>query len=122
MISHDNVTTRELTTKLLGGTGNSMALTADVGSAQGGCPLTDSFNVISVCGNVGDSVTLPAVFAAGTVIFIKNNGANSADVFPASGDDCGAGANTAVALASTKGIAYIATVANSTWTNLVVGA
>ena len=122
-MAHDDiVTAKEITTNFLKGPSISLGLTADVGSAQGGQPLVSSFNVISVCGNAGDSVTLPASFAAGTVIFIKNNGANSADVFPAAGDDCGAGANTAVALAAAKGIAYIATVDNATWANLVVGA
>jgi hypothetical protein len=114
---------KELTTNVLrGGTTASLALTADIGSAQGGCPLTSSFNVVSVCANAGDAVTLPAVFQAGTVIFIKNNGAASCDVFPASGDDAGAGANTAVAVANAKGIVFIATVANSTWATLMAGA
>jgi hypothetical protein len=113
---------KELTTGILRGNTLSLALTADVGSAQGGCPLTSSFNVIAVCANAGDSVTLPAVFRAGTVVFIKNNGAASCDVFPASGDNLGAGANTAAALANTKGIAYIATAANATWTPLITGA
>jgi hypothetical protein len=123
MADFDTLVTLEIYSHLfVGQSATSLSITADVGSAQGGSPLTRSFNVISVCANAGDSVTLPAVFKAGTLIFIKNNGANSSDVFPASGDNCGAGANTAVALANGKGVAYIATVENSTWTPLVVGA
>ena len=123
-MAHDDIlTAKEIITNFLKGPSISLGLTADVGSAQGGQPLVSSFNVIDVSANAGDSVTLPAAFAAGTVIFIKNGAAaNSIDVFPASGDDLGAGANTAAALAATKGIAYIATVANATWEPLITGA
>jgi len=120
---HDDVATfKALTTNFLIAPSIAMNLTADVGSAQGGQPLVSSFNYISVCANAGDSVTLPASFAVGTIIFIMNNGAASCDVFPASGDDCGAGANTAVALANGKGIAYIGVTANATWAKFITGA
>ena len=95
-----------------------VGLTADTGSAQGGLPLISSTNVLSVCANAGDSCTLPATFLVGTVVKIKNDGAQSCDVFPASGDNLGAGADTAAALASGASITYIATVANSTWTSI----
>ena len=95
-----------------------VGLTADAGSAQGGTPLTSSYNVISTCATAGDSVTLPATFPVGTIVKIKNDGAQSADVFPASGDDLGAGANTATALAAGSSITYIATVADGTWTSI----
>lgn len=94
------------------------ALTADVGSVQGGTPLISSNNIISVCANAGDAVTLPGTFAFGTVVKIKNNGALSCDVFPASGDDLGAGANTAAALAAGASITYIGTTANAIWTSI----
>ena len=122
MTQFDTLETRELSAVKIVGSA-SLGLTADAGSAQGGCPLTSSFNVIDTSGNAGDSVTLPASFSAGTVIFIKNGAAaNSVDVFPAAGDDLGAGANTAAALAAGKGIAYIATVTDTTWEALIVGA
>jgi len=96
-----------------------VGLTADVGSVQGGLPLLSSYNVISTCGTAGDSCTLPAVFYVGTKITIKNDAAvNAVDVFPASGDDLGAGANTAASLAAGASITYIGTVANSTWTSI----
>ena len=54
----------------------------------------------STCANGGDAVTLPAA-AAGKLVIIANNGANSADVFPASGDKIdGGSANAALALAA----------------------
>ena len=88
-------------------------ITADVGSIQGGSPITKDVNIISVCGNVGDAITLPAA-VAGLEITIANNGANAADVFPAAGDDCGAGVNAAVSLAAAANITYIA-VDGTTW-------
>jgi len=121
-MTHDDVATfKELTTNFIKAPAISLGLTADTGSAQGGQPLVSSFNEIAVCANAGDAVTLPASFEKGTIVFIKNTGGASCDVFPASGDDCGAGANTAVALAAGDGIAYIATAANATWTNFIIG-
>ena len=82
-------------------------ITADTGSSQGDGPLTSSYNEISVCANAGDAVTVPSA-AAGYKVTIMNNGAQAADVFPASGDDLGAGADTAVSLASGSNITYFA--------------
>ena len=82
-------------------------ITADVGSAQGDGVLTSSYNEISVCVNIGDAVTLPLAIA-GYKVTIINNGAQSCDVFPANGNDCGGGVNTAVALAAGSNITYFA--------------
>ena len=82
-------------------------ITADAGSAQGGSPLVSDINQVSVCGTTGDSVTLPAAIA-GLEVTIINSGANACDVFPASGDNLGAGADTAASLASTANITYVA--------------
>ena len=74
-------------------------ITADVGSIQGGSPLTRGVNEVSVCANSGDAVTLPAA-AVGQTVYIVNHGAASCDVFPASGDNINeVGADTAKALA-----------------------
>src|SRR3990167_8167737 len=74
-------------------------ITADVGSVQGGSPLTRGVNEVSVCANSGDAVTLPAA-AVGQTVYIVNHGAASCDVFPASGDNINeVGADTAKALA-----------------------
>ena len=100
---------------------STFGITANTGSAQGNTPLTTSFNVISTCANAGDAVTLPTTFQAGSVVYVKNDGAESADVFPASGDDAGAGANTAVAVASGDFACFISTASNSTWTKLCGG-
>jgi len=75
-------------------------ITADVGSVQGGSALTRGLNEIAVCVNAGDAVTLPLA-AAGQVVIITNHGAQSCDVFPASGDAINeAAANAAKALAA----------------------
>ena len=57
------------------------------------------------------------MFAVNSIIHIKNDGANAADVFPATGDDLGAGVNTAVSVASGASVDFIATVADATWTS-----
>lgn len=82
-------------------------ITADTGSAQGDGPLTANINEISVCANAGDAVTLPTA-VAGMEIVVINNGANASDVFPATGADLGAGANTAASLAAGAAIRYTA--------------
>lgn len=97
-----------------------VGITADTASAQGGDIITSSYNVVSTAASAGDSLTLPAVFGVGTLIYIKNDAAaNSIDIFPASGDDAGGGANTAVAIANGEFAVFIATVANATWTKLL---
>ena len=100
-----------------------VAITAFATGGQGSAvALKQSYNVISVCATTGDSVKLPAVFLVNTIVHIKNDGAESCDVFPASGDDLGQGADTAEALASGVSASYIATAANATWTLLLASA
>jgi hypothetical protein len=78
----------------------SVGVTADTGSSQGDGAITSTFVEISTVGTTGDAVTLPTA-AAGKLVIIANNGANSCDVFPASGDKIdGQSANVALALAA----------------------
>ena len=84
--------------------------------------LDSGYNVITTVATTGDSVKLPPVFAVNSVIYITNDGANNADVFPATGDDLGAGVDTAVSLVAGSTISFIATVADSTWTQLTLSA
>lgn len=95
------------------GRGVATGLTADAGSVQGGNALTLEVNEISTCASPGDATTLPAA-VAGLKVTILNNGANASDIFPASGDDCGAGVNAAVSLAAAANITYIA-LDGTTW-------
>ncbi len=98
-----------------------VAITAFAGGGQGSATqLDESYNVITTVATTGDSVKLPPAYAINSLIYIKNDGANDADVFPASGDDLGAGVDTAVSIAAGSSLSFIATVANSTWTQLFV--
>jgi len=81
--------------------------TANTGSVQGNNPITTEFYEIATCANAGDACTLPAA-KAGQLVIIVNNGANSADVFPASGDKIdGGSANAAFALAAGANALFI---------------
>lgn len=99
----------------------SVAVTAFAGGGQGSAvQLDESYSVIGTVATAGDSVKLPPVFAINSTMYIKNDGANAADVFPASGDDLGAGVDTAVSLLPGKSLSFIATTADSIWTQLLV--
>jgi len=98
-----------------------VGLTADVSSVQGGGPITSSYNVYSTVANIGDAATLPTTYRVGHVVYIKNDGANSMDVFPASGDNLGQGVNTQEALPAGDFAVYLATSENIVWTKLQGG-
>lgn len=99
-----------------------IGITANTGSSQGDGILASAHNVISISGSAGDAVTLPATFPIGEIITIKNDAAaNAIDIFPASGDDLGAGTNTALSLAAGRAAIFLATSVNSTWTNILEG-
>ena len=98
-----------------------LTITAFATGGQGSAVQLDSgSNVLGTVATTGDSVKLPPVFDINSVVFIKNDGANSADVFPATGDNLGAGVDTAVSLASGASISFIATIASSTWTQWII--
>lgn len=69
--------------------------------------LTASFNIIATVATAGDSVKTPPAIA-GLDITIINDGANACDVFPSTGDDLGAGVDTAVSLAAGSSVRYYA--------------
>jgi hypothetical protein len=75
------------------------AVTASTTQTQGQSPLTKDVNNVSVCANANDTVTLPAA-SAGMQIVIINNGAQTLKIYPASGDNLGAGVNTSTTLAA----------------------
>lgn len=84
-------------------TGGSTAAASITAYATGGqanaTALTGKVNQISTCATSGDSVKLPAA-VAGLFIVVINSGAADCAVFPASGDDLGAGIDTSSPLAS----------------------
>lgn len=95
------------------------AITARAGGGQASATaLTARFNRITTVTTADDSVKLPAA-KAGASCFVFNKGANSANVFPATGDKVNAlSANAAYALAATKGAMFVCMV-DGTWDTLL---
>ena len=99
-----------------------VGLTAHTDSVQGAGVILSSYNIYSTVGTAGDAATLPAVAIVGTKVYVKNDAAvNSMDIFPASGDDAGAGTDAAVAVAAGDFAIFLCTVANATWTKIMGG-
>lgn len=77
-------------------------ITASVTQTQGKQILTHDINEISVCATTSDVVTLPDAIP-GLSVTVINNGLQTLQVFPFSGDYIDAGAvNASTTLATTK--------------------
>jgi hypothetical protein len=75
-------------------------ITASTTQTQGQQPLTKDINEISTVANANDVVTLPSA-VTGSEIYVRNNGANTLQIFPASSDAIDNQAiNTSVTLAA----------------------
>lgn len=83
------------------------SITASTTQTQGQGALTAEVNVVSTVANANDTVTLP-VALAGRKIWIINNGANTLQIFPASGDNLGAGVDTATTLLAGSNMTFLA--------------
>jgi len=83
------------------------SITASTTQSQGQQALTADVNEVSVCANGNDVVTLPTA-RAGMRVIIINNGAQTLQIFPASGDDLGAGVNNSTTLAAASNVAFTA--------------
>ena len=68
-------------------------ITASTTQSQGSTPLTSEINEVATVANDGDVVTFPTAVAGRKVVII-NNGSNTLQMFPASGDDLGVGVNS----------------------------
>lgn len=96
------------TGELLRSSDATIGITASTTQTQaGGTALTKTYNQISVCANSNDAVTLPAA-VLGRHCYVMNSGAQTCKVFPAVGDDCGGGVDTAVTQATTVNKHYYA--------------
>ena len=84
-----------------------VGITATNPGGQGDSPLTADINEVSTVGAGDDAVTLPGAIAGRAVTIINTSG-NQLEVWPASGDDAGAGANTAVTIAAGANATYVA--------------
>ena len=85
--------------------GTTAGITASTNQTQGQGALTTDFNEVSTVGSTNDTVTLP-IAVAGREVFVINNGGNTLKIFPAYGDNLGAGANTAATLAAGSNVVY----------------
>lgn len=94
-------------------------ITAFAGGGQANAvPLTATYNRVTTVASAADSVKLPAALAGSRVV-VFNKGANSMNVFPATGDAINAlAANAAIALATTKGMEFVCMVAG-TWDTIL---
>jgi hypothetical protein len=80
-------------------------LTAEPSGVQGDVPLTMGINEVSTVASANDAVTLPPAVVGQRCVVI-NSTANILDIYPASGDDCGATANQPVSIASLSTITF----------------
>ena len=82
-------------------------ITASTTQSQGEGALTGKINEVATVASANDTVTLPAA-AAGNSCIIINNGANTLQIFPASGDNAGGGVDTAITLAAGSNLFLVA--------------
>lgn len=67
---------------------------------------------VSTCANANDAITLPAA-VVGRSILVANDGAQTLRIWPASGENLGAGADTATTLATTARARFTCAVAGT---------
>lgn len=82
-------------------------ITASTTQTQGEGALTSQVNEVSTVANDNDTVTLPAA-VPGREICIINNGANTLQIFPDSGDNLGKGVDVSATLATNEVVHYTA--------------
>ncbi len=82
-------------------------VTASTTQSQGQGPITAEITEVSTVANVNDTVTAPGA-VTGRLFRVFNNGANTLQIFPKSGDDLGSGVDTAVTLAAGSNVTFVA--------------
>lgn len=82
-------------------------ITASVTQTQGQQALTAVINQVSVVANTGDVVTMPGA-TAGLPCTVINDGANSLQIFPESGDDVGDGVDISMLLEANETVKFVA--------------
>ena len=84
------------------------AITASTTQSQGQGALTKTINRVTVCANANDVVTLPNN-VAGRVCIIINRGAQTLQIFPASGDSINTGSvDASTTLAAAAKVEFVA--------------
>jgi len=89
-------------------------ITASTTQSQGQQPLTKEISHVATVANANDVVTLP-VAAAGKVVSVLNRGANTLQIFPASGDDIDDGSTDASTTLATLKYAIFFAVDATSW-------
>ncbi|CAK0775955.1 hypothetical protein CCP3SC1_70072 [Gammaproteobacteria bacterium] len=92
-------------------------ITASATQTQGQTPLTKSVNSIGTVANANDVVTLMSVIA-GDRVTIFNRGVNTLQIYPASGDNVGNGANISTTVAA-GGCAEFVGISSILWGRVV---
>jgi len=93
----------------------SAAITASTTQTQGAATqLVNGVNRITVCANANDAVKLPAA-EAGARVAVINRGAQTLQVFPASGDKIDGGAADASTTLATTKVAVFASIDGTDW-------
>ena len=92
-------------------------ITANTTQTQGQTPLTTRINHVSTVANANDVVTLQAA-AAGIDVVVINAGANTLQVFPASGDDIDDGATNASTTVAAGAVARFFAADATSWYKL----
>jgi len=80
--------------------GTKTGITAATPGGQGDGALTYAINIVATVGTANDAVTLPPAVPGRRVLVVNDDSADALEVWPASGDDHGAGINTATTIAS----------------------
>ena len=93
-------------------------ITASTTQTQGQGPLTSEINQVAVCANANDTVTLPSA-VAGRVCIVRNDGANTLRIFPASGDNLGSGVDVPVDVGTTNKTARFWAYDSTNWFRLI---
>ncbi|AIB51786.1 hypothetical protein E24_00084 [Faustovirus] len=97
--------------------GATTGITAFAGGGQGSATqLTTVTNIVTTVATIADSIKLPlAADWLGDMIIVKNNGANSLNLFPGTGDSINAlGANNPLAVAA-AGMVQLVAVGATSW-------
>lgn len=93
---------------------STFAITASTTQTQGQGALTVDRNYVSTVANVNDTCTLPAA-VAGKKVYVKNNGANTLQLFPASGASINGGSTDASVTIAAGSSLLLEAVSTTAW-------
>lgn len=103
----ESVRYAELSSQIIQTNSNQVGLTASVTQTQaGGLALLSSYNEVATVASAGDALTAFAV-TAGERLVVTNNGINNLQLFPAVGDDIGAGVDASIIIQPAETAVFI---------------